>query len=99
MPDPDSTKQQRIMLTFAVYTTRGIKQTGPAEDELIGAPPSKGVGVFKIARYYPPVGLTTPQCVQGGVPRWSESIKNPAYRKKLLKALGLHEVKSSTTTK
>jgi hypothetical protein len=26
-----------------------------------------------------------PQCVQGGVPRWSESILNPAYRKQLTK--------------
>ena len=38
---------------------------------------------LSFARHYRVTESETPQCVQGGVPRWSESILNPAYKKKL----------------
>jgi hypothetical protein len=38
---------------------------------------------FSFTKHYTTTEIKTPQCVQGGVPRWSESILNPTYRKHL----------------
>jgi hypothetical protein len=41
----------------------------------------KGVNTFVLERFYRDKPADS-QCAQGGIPRWSESILNPAYRKK-----------------
>ncbi len=38
---------------------------------------------LSVKKRYGATESETPQCVQGGIPRWSESISNPAYVKKL----------------
>jgi hypothetical protein len=64
---------------YTVHTTVGAKQTEKVGDRLLFS----GVSAFKFERVYGETESETPQCVQGGVPRWSESILNPTYVKKL----------------
>jgi hypothetical protein len=47
-----------------------------------------GLGMVTIKRQYNKQLAETPECVQGGIPRWSESILNPTYVRKLMLMMG-----------
>jgi hypothetical protein len=42
-------------------------------------------GQLSVKKRFNAIESETPQCVQGGVSRWSESILNPTYKKMLAK--------------
>src|ERR1700683_927522 len=67
---------------FTVHSAKAPKRTGKVSDsdrplELKGTPAGIFVRVYRESE--------APQCVQGGVPRWSESDLNPAHKKRLTK--------------
>lgn len=70
---------------YTVHTTVGAKQAEKI-NTAANAPSNelslKGTSVFAIERHYREQ-LGNAECVQAGVPRWSESILNPTYVKKL----------------
>lgn len=70
---------------YTVHTVAGVKQAEKI-NTLANDPSNelslKGTTVVAIERHYREE-LGNAECVQAGVPRWSESILNPAYVKKL----------------
>jgi hypothetical protein len=58
-----------------------------AYNPLIGTS-DNGQPKYGLATRYRVKPSDEPQCVQAGIPRWSESILNPAYVKKLMLMLG-----------
>jgi hypothetical protein len=71
---------------FTVHSTRATKHMDKGKLAEVNGTLGKGikgVDAGSFARVYGTAESETPQCVQGGVPRWSESILNPAYKKKL----------------
>ena len=84
----------RFSKAYTVFTAVGVKQT--EKDDGLNSLNLNGVSIFKLERWYGTTlarhatkdgfiyydYLTeTPQCVEAGVPRWRDSILNPAYRK------------------